>query len=829
MRRSFCRAPMQTMLPVSPTIRTASNSTPRTDSAPAEPAEETSVPFYRSLVVRFYVGVLYFMTVFEFVKVNETATRHEPLWVYALLVVFWPIVMVVWLPVVREIVIRYPFVRAERIRALKAHGLALVGLMLFDLSFRYIFTHLSPLPLPVVPEPNWDGPSDVIAYVVMAILFEVARIARRYRALEVARAALGVRLAEARRRRTEAELRALKAELNPHFLGNALASVMALLETDIRAADRALTKVGELLGRLGRRSAHEITLAEELEGLEGVLEYERLRLSGRLTVERDFANGTADALVPDMILQPLVENAVKYGLAPRGGGILRIGAQRTGAAGETLVVSVRDCGLSDVPAEMVASHGTGIGLANVRSRLSELYGANARLELLPEGDRGTVALLTLPWRDETSPAAERQAGDDEELRSGSRTSATAGSHAQLKQRIRWLAGSAVRIALVVAIWAMYAHSISNGLAQSAIERKLRPDLFGTGLDAALTAALRLAVGIAAFEVWRRMSARLSSSALLRLHFTVPLGFGVIGILEKVTIITMRAPERMRAMPWSHLVFNMVNEIKSDYVLYFVVVGLAVAVQALSRTRWSRASRLRLHQRLEEERQRRAAAELRALQAELNPHFVGNALTVVSSLMYTDRVAAVTVLEELGALLRAALSRATTHEVTLREELATLRSFLAVEHARLGRRLDIHWQVDERALDGHVPHMILQPLLENAVKHGLAPRGQAGRIDVEARRGERELELVVRDDGVGLSPDCDAPTNGRKGVGLANTRARLSELYGPIARLELFRGETGGTVARVRIPWHREGDSGLEVATGGAMRPSAISLPVDLVT
>jgi two-component system LytT family sensor kinase len=274
---------------------------------------------------------------------------------------------------------------------------------------------------------------------------------------------------------------------------------------------------------------------------------------------------------------------------------------------------------------------------------------------------------------------------------------------------------------------------------------------------------------------------------------------------------------------------MFNEIKSNYVLYFTFLGLAVGIQALWRTRWSRASRLRLHQQLEEERQRRAAAELRALQSELNPHFVGNALTVVSSLIHTDRPAAVRVLEELGSLLRAALSRATTHEVTLREELATLRSFLAVEHARLGRRLDIHWQVDERALDGRVPHMILQPLLENAVKHGLAPRGQAGRIDVEARRGERELELVVRDDGVGLSPDCDSPTNGRKGVGLANTRARLSELYGPLGQLELSGGVSGGTVARVRIPWQCEADSGLKVAAGGVVWPSAIARPIDLAT
>jgi len=820
---------MQTMLPVAPTIPAVSDFTPRSDGVHAEPADEPSVPFYRSLFVQIYVGFLYVMTVIEYMKVNEAATRHEPLWVYALLVLFWPLVPLVWIPVVREIAIRYPFVRSQRIRALKAHSIGLVGLSLFDLAFRPIFTHFSPLPLPVIPDTFWTLPSDVIGYFIVAAMFELARATRRYRALELARAGLGVRVAEARRRRTEAELRALKAELNPHFLGNALASVMALLETDVRAADRTLAKIGELLGRLGRRSAHEVTLAEELEGLEPVLEYETLRLSGRLTVERDLGEGTADALVPDMILHPLVENAVKYGLAPRGGGTLQLGAERTGARRETLVISVRDCGLCDAPAGTTAAHGTGIGLANVRSRLTELYGTNAQLELRQEDARGMVARLTLPWRDETSPATEQQAGDDEELGGRSRVSATAGSRALMKQRILRLAGRAVRIALVVVLWALYANWIANGNAQSALERKLRPDLFGIGLDVTWTAAWRLAAGIAALEVWRRLSGKWSSVALLRLHFVVPFAMGVVGILEKVTFLTVRAPERMQAMPWSHLVFNMINEIKSNYVIYFAALGLAVGVQALRRMKWSRASRLRLHQRLEEEKQRRAAAELRALEAELNPHFVGNALTVVSSLIHTDRAAAVRVLEELGTLLRTALSRAATHEVTLREELATLKSFLAVEHARLGRRLDIHWQVDERALDGQVPHMILQPLLENAVKHGLAPRGQAGRIDVEARRGERELELVVRDDGVGLSHDCETQTNGRKGVGLANTRARLSELYGPIARLELSSGESGGTVARVRIPWHREIGADLELAAGGAVAPLAIGRSAELAT
>ena len=817
---------MQTMLRAASTIPAVSGFAPRTASASTDPADETTVPFHRSLAVRIWLGWCYCMSVFEFIKLHDTAPQHEPLWVYVLLVLFWPLVPVLFVPVVREMVIRYPLVRAERMRVLAAHMLALAGLTLFDLSYRPIFSFLSPLPLPPAGGLDWRIGADVIAYVAFAAMFEIARATRRYRALEVARAALGVQVAEARRRRTEAELRALKAELNPHFLGNALASVTALLETDVRAAERTLAQIGALLGRLGRRGAHEITMDEELEGLEPVLEYERLRLSGRLTVEHDLAVGTGDALVPDMILHPLVENAVKYGLAPRGGGTLLIAAERTGARGETLVISVRDRGLSDAPAETAESHGTGIGLANVRSRLTELYGLSARLDLRPDGTRGMEARVTLPWRDEHTAPAELSPREDEDSGGASMTSATPRRRAPFHARA--LAGSTLRVLLVIVAWAALANLYANLATRDAVQRHLASDPFGILLDMALTVTLRVALCIAALEATRRLYGRWSSGALLRLNLAVPFGFGVLGILNKVTNLMVFTPARMHAMPWVRLFMHMGREIVFTYMIYFTVVGLTVAVSALRRTRWSHGSRLRLHQRLEEERQRRAAAELRALESELNPHFVGNALGVVSSLIHTDRAAAVRVLAELGTLLRAALSRATTHEVTLREELRTLKSFLAVEHARLGRRLDIHWQVDESALDGQVPHMILQPLLENAVKHGLAPRGQAGRIDVEARRGERELELVVRDNGVGLPLDRDMHADGRKGVGLANTRARLSELYGPIAHLELLSGEAGGTIARVRIPWHHAMDTGLELAAGGAMLPP-VGSPADLVT
>jgi LytS/YehU family sensor histidine kinase len=818
---------MQTMLPVSPTSRAAADATrhsPNTGSLIAgartapmtEPRVEGLEPFHRSLVVRLWVGMVLSISAFEYVELHDKTSIEAPLWVYALLIVTWPLLPLIFLPVVRAMTIRFPLGQLD-LRGAAAHVAALTVLTLIDLSWRPFFTLVSPLPLPYSGDHSWAIRADILSYIAIALMFELARMARRHRALEMARTTLGVQVAEARRRRTEAELRALKAELNPHFLGNALASVAALLETDVHAADRALAQIGELLGRLGRRPAHEVTMAEELEGLEPVLEYERLRLSGRLTVERELADDARDALLPDMILHPLVENAVKYGLAPRGGGTLRIAAVRDG---DTLVISVHDRGSREMPAGATQTHGVGIGLSNVRSRLAELYGARARLELLPDGTQGMEARVTLPWRD-GSEAPVDPLGDEPEL--GAPSPVATDGRSALRARLRGLAASALFIAIPVAVWWMVANLYMQLSSKDALSRNLATSPLGIGIDMSITVGLHVVILLTAFEIARRFVGR--GISLRWVHLLVPLGFGLLGIANKVAVILAFTPQRMHAMPWSHLMMHMVREVMFNYMLYGAMIGAVTAVTTVRQARWTRASRLRLHLRLEEERQRRAAAELRALESELNPHFVGNALGVVSSLIRTDRAAARQVLEELGTLLRAALSRATTHEVTLREELATLRSFLAVEHARLGRRLDIHWRVDEATLDERVPHMILQPLVENAVKHGLAPHHMAGRIDVEARRADRELELVVRDDGVGLPHSGDGGVAGRKGVGLANTRARLSELYGPLARLELSRGDPGGTVARVRIPWRSDPDAEFALAAGGAA-PMPMIRPAD---
>ncbi len=279
-------------------------------------------------------------------------------------------------------------------------------------------------------------------------------------------------------------------------------------------------------------------------------------------------------------------------------------------------------------------------------------------------------------------------------------------------------------------------------------------------------------------------------------------------------LTLSIIERLVA-PWSPAAasFSLPIAVALNASVYALLAGGAHAVEYLRRYRHTEAAELRLRAELNEAAKRRAEAELRVLKAELNPHFLGNALHVVATLTRTDPDGAVRLLAQLDALLRSAVEHAHTQQVTLDEELTQLEPFLSIEQARLGGALDVVWDVAPDVRAARVPHLLLQPLVENAVRHGLAPRGgERGRIVVAARRvtagGDAtllrdHLELTVTDDGIGLAPTGDrrAARGVGMGVGLANGRARLAELYGAAATLTLAQAEGGGTVARVLLPWN----------------------------
>jgi signal transduction histidine kinase len=192
--------------------------------------------------------------------------------------------------------------------------------------------------------------------------------------------------------------------------------------------------------------------------------------------------------------------------------------------------------------------------------------------------------------------------------------------------------------------------------------------------------------------------------------------------------------------------------------------------------------------------RLAQAQLQVLEMQLNPHFLFNALQSIAELMHTDVDAADRMIGGLSDLLRVSLSRFGVHELPLREELAFLRQYLAIEEIRFSDRLNVEFDIDPAVLDAAVPNLVLQPLVENAVKHGIGQRIDGGVVRIAAHRRDSELLLEVADNGPGLrgaQPER---------LGLANTRARLEQLFDRRQSFSLHDDAAGGVRVELAIPF-----------------------------
>jgi sensor histidine kinase YesM len=195
----------------------------------------------------------------------------------------------------------------------------------------------------------------------------------------------------------------------------------------------------------------------------------------------------------------------------------------------------------------------------------------------------------------------------------------------------------------------------------------------------------------------------------------------------------------------------------------------------------------------------AQTQLQILRMQLQPHFLFNTLNAISALIHQDVELADRMIARLGDLLRATLDSAHQQEVPFQQELDFIQPYLEIEKARLGPRLTVEFCIDPAARDALVPSLILQPLVENAIRHGIAPRPGPGRIHIQAARANGSLQLAVADSGPGL-PSCVADA---KGIGLANTRARLEKLYGAAQQLELTSGPDGGLRVGITIPYREQ--------------------------
>jgi len=230
----------------------------------------------------------------------------------------------------------------------------------------------------------------------------------------------------------------------------------------------------------------------------------------------------------------------------------------------------------------------------------------------------------------------------------------------------------------------------------------------------------------------------------------------------------------------------------DGFAYIALIGLAHAGVFHRRYREREQQATLLTSRLNE-------ARLHALQAQLQPHFLFNTLNGIATLLRRDPAKAEDMLLSLSELLRIALNSSQRQEISLREEMDFLGRYLAIQKMRFGDRIEVMEEVQPEAMDCLVPALLLQPLVENAIRHGLEPSSQPGQLRITGSRDGEWLKLAVEDNGVGLKPN----SNNRTGVGLANARERLATLHGTAYEFELKERQQGGVAVNIRLPARTE--------------------------
>jgi signal transduction histidine kinase len=347
--------------------------------------------------------------------------------------------------------------------------------------------------------------------------------------------------------------------------------------------------------------------------------------------------------------------------------------------------------------------------------------------------------------------------------------------------------------LVTAFWLFVALA-------SALEMSL---LQSADIGQALTVALvRLApwTFLTPLIVWTSSAYTLERSTWKRslwVHLAVcALSFAIVGVFAYLSApsppLGRPDPAEVRRMDRERrtTAFVILRRITAQLPIFWGLVGVAHALRFYERTQAREKREAELEARL-------AQARLEALRMQLNPHFLFNTLNSIASLVH-EQPQAEEMIEALSDLLRLTLSAPGRQEITLFQELHFLERYLLIEQIRFGDRLRVEKQIDVAALDALVPILILQPLVENAVKHGIESQIAPGLIRVTAEHAGETLRLQVEDNGRGLAPSSQDPLT--EGVGLSNTRSRLKELYGARASLDLKPGKAGGFSAEIHIPW-----------------------------
>src|SRR6266850_3604347 len=357
-----------------------------------------------------------------------------------------------------------------------------------------------------------------------------------------------------------------------------------------------------------------------------------------------------------------------------------------------------------------------------------------------------------------------------------------------------LAKRSVRLALMLFVWTIMAFFFATQVYMLYYREEkpvpFKRALFVEGLGCFLWA---LSTPLVLWLARRFRIGRNNWRRRVPLHFLISLGL-VSTLLTIAYVVYMFGTGRPSNLTPLRILQFIIYNVDRGLLTYWVIVLSSHAFNYYKSFRQGELNAAQLRTQL-------AQSQLEALKMQVHPHFLFNTLHSISALLNKDVDAARSMIMRLGDFLRLTLENAGTQEVTLQQEMEFLNGYLEIERVRFQDRLTTLVNVDPLMLDVPVPNLILQPIVENAMRHAIATHSDCGRIEITAMPRNGALRIEVRDNGPGLPVDQDT-IHLRKGVGLANTRARLERLYGADHLLELTNDPAGGLVVTLEIPRER---------------------------
>lgn len=287
----------------------------------------------------------------------------------------------------------------------------------------------------------------------------------------------------------------------------------------------------------------------------------------------------------------------------------------------------------------------------------------------------------------------------------------------------------------------------------------------------------------------------------RFLYHIPLGLGMSTFAILLRELTTFAGEKYTfSLSFEMLEQSWTNRFHIHVLMYWLIIGTYMLFEYNTQLKEQELQTSELQRLLTE-------ARLNALRSQMHPHFLFNALNTISAHVERDPRSARRMLEQLGELLRFSLDYSQTQKIPLSEEIGFINRYLALQKARFEERLEVNITLDPETLNALVPTFILEPLVENAIRHGIATRSQKGVVEILAKKEKNELHLTVRDDGPGLSPDWDLERDA--GIGINNTHKSLRFFYGEKSSIfNITNAEGGGVIVDLLLPLQYANVNGL---------------------